>query len=102
MKNTKDRFDNIDVICEMKGDGTIVPLRLKFADDDGAVHEYTIKGYRVLSNAELFHLPDAGYKRCNFVVIVCRVVDFGRIIEIMLYYDKNLSRWWMCPGRHSP
>ena len=44
----------------MKGDGTIVPLRLKFADDDGAVHEYTIKGYR------------------------------------------NLSKWWMCPGRHSP
>ncbi|MCR4753950.1 MAG: hypothetical protein K5868_00325 [Lachnospiraceae bacterium] len=55
-----------------------------------------------MSNAELFHLPDAGYKRCNFVVIVCRVVDFVRIIEIMLYYDKNLSRWWMCPGRHSP
>ena len=45
---------------KMKGDGTIVPLRLKFADDDGAVHEYTIKGYR------------------------------------------NLSKWWMCPGRHSP
>ncbi len=100
MNNTKERFDNIDVICEMKGDGTVVPLRLKFADGDGAVHEYTIKGYRILSNAELFRLPDAGYQRCNYVVIACRVIDFGRILEIMLYYDKSLSKWWMCPGRH--
>ena len=97
MDMTKEQFHNIDVICEMKNSGAIVPLRLRFADDDGAIHEYTIKGYKVLNNAELFHLPDSGYQRSNYVVILVKVIDFGRFLEIMLYYDKSKSRWWMSP-----
>lgn len=94
-------FDNIDVICEMKATGEIVPMRLKFPDEDGSVHEYNIKGIKRLNNDKVFRLPDAGYQRCNFTVFLCRIVVFGRMTEIILYYDRSKSRWSMCPNNRS-
>ena len=100
MANDNNRFDNIDVICEMKSDGVIVPLRLRFPDEDGEFHVYTIKGFKRLNNDTLFHLPDSGYQHSNFVVFVCRIIVFAKPTEVLLYYDRNLSHWWMCTHRN--
>ena len=39
-------IDEVDVICRHNADGTIVPLRLRFMNEDGEYETYTIKGCR--------------------------------------------------------
>ena len=39
-------IDEVDVICSHNADGTIVPLRLRFMNEDGEYETYTIKGCR--------------------------------------------------------
>ncbi len=36
----------VDVSCRHNADGTIVPLRLRFMNEDGEYETYTIKGCR--------------------------------------------------------
>ncbi len=90
-----DRIDNVDVICAMKSDGSIIPIRLQFPDEDGEMHRYTIKGYRLLCNDGLFNHPDAGYMHSNYQVYKCHIIVFNKETDIMLYYDKHTGKWWI-------
>ena len=37
---------NIDMICRHMADGTIIPLKIRLLDDDGAYQEYKIRAYK--------------------------------------------------------
>ena len=34
-------IDKVDVICEHKSDGTVIPLRFRLMNEDGAYEAYT-------------------------------------------------------------
>ena len=36
----------IDLICQHTMEGKIIPLKLRFQDEDGELQEYSVKGYR--------------------------------------------------------
>ena len=47
-------IDKVDVICEHKADGSLIPMRFRLVNDDGVYEAYTIKGYRQLFNKEKY------------------------------------------------
>ena len=57
----------VDVICQQNRDGTMIPLRVRLTDEEGATQTYTIKEYKDLSHQG--DKNDAG--RC-----VCHGQDF--------------------------
>ena len=51
-------IDNVDVICEHKADGSIIPMRFRLSNEDGVYEAYTIKCYRQLYQKETHTTPD--------------------------------------------
>ena len=41
----------VDVICQHNSDNKIIPLRIRFKNDDGMSEVLTIKGYKDFSHA---------------------------------------------------
>jgi hypothetical protein len=39
----------IDLICQHTMDGKIIPLRIRLRDEDGELQEFSVKGYRDIS-----------------------------------------------------
>ena len=37
---------SLDVICQFKKDGTIIPLKIRLQDEDGEYQSYMVKSYR--------------------------------------------------------
>ncbi len=90
------RYDKtLDVICMMGGDGTIIPIRIRFVDEEGAVQVHSIKEYKDLSHRGTFTNPDGVFITNEMMVFMCKVVTFGHEQRIMLYYDAGKSKWMM-------
>ncbi len=85
----------LDVICMMGGDGTVIPIRIRFADEDGAVQVHTIKEYKDLSHRGTFTNPDGIFITNEMLVFLCKISNFGQEKRIMLYYDVSKSKWMM-------
>ena len=45
-------IDKVDVICEYKADGKVIPMRFRLINEDGVYEAYTIKGYRQIFKQE--------------------------------------------------
>ncbi|WP_026658191.1 hypothetical protein [Butyrivibrio sp. AC2005] len=39
-------IDEVDVICQHKADGSIIPMRIRFMNEDGQYETYTVRGFR--------------------------------------------------------
>ena len=48
----------VDVICQHNKDGSMIPMRVRLTDEDGAVQTYTIKNYEDLSHQGTRTMPD--------------------------------------------
>ena len=87
--------NEIDVICQMKHTGEVIPLRIRLQDSDGQYHNFNIKGYRPLSREGTYTSPDGIMCTCYIKVYECKVEVFGSEIVVRLYYDKSKSEWRM-------
>ena len=85
----------LDVICMMGGDGTVVPIRIRFEDEDGERQIHSIKEYKDLSHQGTFTHADGMYVTNEILVFECKIAVFGVEKSIMLYYDSGKSRWTM-------
>ncbi len=85
----------LDVICMMGGDGTVVPIRIRFEDEDGERQIHSIKEYKDLSHQGTFTHADGMYATNEILVFECKIAVFGVEKSIMLYYDSGKSRWMM-------
>lgn len=85
----------IDMICQHKADGTIIPIKFRMVDDDGLYQEYEIKGYKDLSfKGKLINLEDAGLVHSSVIVpFECRIESFGRDMVINIYYNSDERIW---------
>ncbi len=85
----------VDVICEHKSDGTLIPLRVRIIADSADIQMYTIKEYKDISHQGTRTLPNGVYVTDNTLVFECVVNVFGRKQTIWLYYGANDTIWKM-------
>jgi len=90
MENTK-----LDVICQHRKDGSVIPIKIRIPDEDGAPHIYTIKCYKDVSGCGAYTTPDGMYVTNNISVFVCNITVLGMKREIRLYYNRMDSTWSM-------
>ena len=85
----------VDVICQNSKDGTIIPLKIRLVDEDGAVQVYAVKRYKDLSYNGTRTMPDGVYVTHNSVVFECHILILGRYRLIRLYFDPKELIWTM-------
>ncbi len=85
----------VDVICEFSRDGTIIPIKIRTADEDGEYQTYVIKGYRNLTGQGTRTLPDGVYVSNDTIAFECNITVFGRKKLIRLYFDAVEHLWKM-------
>ncbi len=84
---------DIDVICQMRSDGEIMPIKIQLHDEDGELNSYKIKQYRVKFRPDTSMMPDVAFITSKYFVFECKVQAFNRLVQLTLYYDTASSRW---------
>ncbi len=85
---------NIEVICQHKADGSILPIKIRFADEDGEYQQYRILSFRECSPGEAaFTLPNAISATRTLRRFDCRIHVFGREKSIVLLYNTTSGKW---------
>ena len=87
-------IDKVDVICEHKADGTIIPMRLRFMNDDGEYETYTIKGYREADKKGPHTTKDGIYVIDSVFVFECLIIAMNVKRIVRLYYDPQTTAKW--------
>ncbi len=85
--------DKVDVICEHKADGTVIPLRFRLMNDDGVYEAYTIKGYRQRNNGQTYTTPDGVYVCSRDRVFECKVIILDMARTVTLYFNMDKCAW---------
>ncbi|MCR5310925.1 MAG: hypothetical protein K6E32_05840 [Lachnospiraceae bacterium] len=88
----------VDVICEFSRDGTIIPIKIRTADEDGEYQTYIIKEYRDLSHRGTRSMPDGVYVTDETLIFECNIIVFGCKKLIRLYYKTGEHCWIMTAG----
>lgn len=88
-------IEEVDVICEHKYDGSIIPMRLRFKNDDGEYETYNIKGYRQAdiksshtTKDGIFVVGDSTF------VFECMIIAVNMKRIVRLYYDPRTNNKW--------
>ncbi len=88
-------IQTVDVICQHSTDGSMIPLRIRLKDEDGATQTYTIKNYEDQSHQGTRTMPDGMFVTDKTFVYECQVLAFGRYKTIRLYYEPSGTVWKM-------
>ena len=83
----------VDVICQHKADGGIVPIKIRVKDNEGEYQAYVIKAYKEIKNKGTYTTADGIYVTDQDLLFDCRITDFGRLKPIRLYYNIQTSTW---------
>ncbi len=87
-------INEVDVICEHKSDGSIIPMRLRFMNEDGEYETFTIKGYRECEKKGTHTTEDGIYVGDATFIFECMIIVLGMKRVVRLYYDpRNDTRW---------
>lgn len=83
-----------DVICQHKTDGTIIPLRIRIKDEDGIYQEFNIKGYKDLTHAGSYALPNGVSVSSNHLhSFECKIMVFNQQRLLKLFYNAYDCKW---------
>ena len=90
---------NIDMICKHMADGTIIPIKIRMLDEDGAYQEYKIRAYKDLSyKGNTFEMPDVGRIHSSGIYpFECKIESFGHERTIKLFYNSYEHTWKLSP-----
>ncbi len=87
----------IDVICEHKVGGSIIPLKLRFEDEEGEFQCYAVRGYRQLNSAtKEMSTEEAiaqGIISGHLLYFDVKVAVFGREKTLRLIYSPHNGIW---------
>ena len=86
-------IDSVDVICEHKSDGSVVPMRFRLMNEDGDLDAYTVKGYREIRNKTAYTTQDGIYVCGMDMVFECRIILDDTYRTVRLYFNKEKLRW---------
>ena len=90
---------SIDMICRHNADGSIVPMKIRMLDDDGAYQEYKIKAYRDMRyRGNTVLMPDVGKVHSQGIYpFECKIESFGHERIIRLFYNSYEHTWKLSP-----
>ena len=96
----RDAYSNttIDMICEHKKDGTMIPIKFRMTDDDGLLQEYKVRSYRDLSHKGPFEMPNGVIATSCMFPFECKIDFFGRQKTLLLYYNCYEHVWTLSSG----
>ncbi len=102
MGKVTDTNKNIDMICQHRADGTIVPIRMRMIDDDGAYQEYKIQAYKDLTyKGNVFEMPDAGkFQSAGIYPFECKIECFGNELTIKVIYNSYEHTWKLTQNKN--
>ena len=83
----------VDVICQHKQDGTIIPIKIRLKDEDEAYQEFVVKAYEVLSRPDQYKLPSQIMVAGHRWEFECKIVVLERERRIKLLYNACEGRW---------
>ena len=86
-------IEELDVICQFKSDGEILPIKFRFMNEDGYYKEYKVSGYRKIQINSVHTTDDGITIGPNDKLYRCRVIDDGRILEVRMYFSVNQCKW---------
>ena len=91
---------NIDMICQHKADGTIIPIRIRMLDEDGAYQEYKIHAYKDLTykGAPLDNLNASKVHTSGIYPFECKIESFGHVHVIKVFYNSYEHTWKLFSG----
>lgn len=89
--NPNDKF--IDVICQYTKEGQIIPLRLRFQDEDGLYQIYNVKGYKELSRAGKYKTPYGTISHTSNWRFLCQIQVLSRLVNVELFFNSNDNLW---------
>ncbi|MCR5639893.1 MAG: hypothetical protein K6G04_00920 [Lachnospiraceae bacterium] len=79
---------SLDVICQHKQNGDIIPLKIRLQDEDGEYQAYTVKAYRCTNLNKTIN-P----QRQSVVTFECKITAFGREHVIGISYSFADGLW---------
>ena len=83
----------IDVICQFKKDGTIIPIKMRLQDENGETQSYVIQGYIEYPPGSNYTIP-GGFSATNTIhVFKCKILCFGTEKILYIYYNSSNSTW---------
>ena len=86
-------INNVDVICEHKSDGTIIPMRFQIVDEDGAYQRFTIKGYRENEIEGAYTTKDCVYVTKETKMYECKIDVLGYKKFVRRYCCTRNMQW---------
>ena len=89
----------IDMICQHNADGTMIPLKLRMKDEDGAYQEYKIKAYKDLTykGIPFDRIDDSRVHSSDITPFECKIECFGHERTIRLFYNSYEHTWMLSP-----
>ncbi len=83
--------NKVDVICQHSRDGSIIPIKLRVADEDGEFQTYLIRSYKDITN---YGSSDNHNTAINHRwTFDCVILVFGRERRIRLQYNSLDNLW---------
>ena len=83
------RINNVDVICEHKSDGTIIPMHFQIIDEDGTYQRFTIKGYLENKIDGTYTTKDYVYVTKEAKIFECKINVLGYKKFVRLYFFSH-------------
>ena len=95
MGNIMEQNQFVDVICQHRTNGTIIPLRIRVKDEDGIHQEYNIKSYKDLTHVGSYSLPNGiMVSSSNHIhYFECKILVFNQYRLLKLFYNAYDCRW---------
>ena len=84
----------IEVICQHKTDGRILPIKIKFADEDGEYQVYRVLSFRECAPGEAsYTLPNEINATRILRRFDCRIHVFSKEKTVILLYNTTTGKW---------
>lgn len=93
MSIVKENGSNVDVICQFSKEGQIIPLKIRIKDEDGEIHPYQIRAYKVLAMDGETVLPNGISANNHIWQFECKIAVFEMEKRIMLYFNSYDCKW---------
>lgn len=95
MSAIEEKENSVDVICMHSRDGSIMPIKIRVVDEDGAYQTYVIRGYKNLTSFGKYSLPSGTNVTNHIWKFECKILVFDTEKRIMLMYNAYDNKWRM-------
>lgn len=88
-----EKIKYVDVLCQHKKDGKIIPIKIRVIDEDGENQTFQIKAYKDLTHYKEATTADYLIAENHIRSFECKILVFDCYKTIELFYNTNEQRW---------